>query len=763
MPSGSGGNRFYFLSYRSCIFLSSPLTALYFVFPNRKSNIVRIIPRLLLCCCLSVPALAQKKNEAFRLHIRKATTPVKIDGVPDEPVWQEAEVAGDFNMVLPMDTSKAHIRTDVRMTYDNKNLYLLVENYTNGNGPYMVESLRRDFSFLKNDNFLLFMDPFDDQTNGFSFGANAAGAQWDGLMYDGQKVDLSWDNKWVSVVKNYPDKWVFEAAIPFKTIRYKKGITQWGINFSRNDLKTTEKSSWAPVPRQFATASLAYTGTLDWDAPPPAAGPNISIIPYLLGGISKDYVKQQPEKYRRDIGVDAKIAITSSLNLDLTVNPDFSQVDVDKQVTNLDRFELFFPERRQFFLENGDQFTNFGYSTIRPFFSRRIGLGVPIHFGARLSGKLNKNWRLGLMNMQTGKEESIGLPAQNFTVAALQRRVFSRSNVGFIFINKESLNFHPQEGLEKQPYTRYNRNFGLEYNLASSNNFWTGKAMLLKSFAPGTSGHDMVHAANLQYTSRTWNISWQHEYVGRNYTAEVGYVPRRGYIRLFPQATRLFFPKKGPVLSHGPQVSVSGFFNEDMKLTDDEAMLNYGIVFRKRNTLNIWASNTFIELLQPFDPTNTGKDSLATGTRHRWNTIGADYVSKPQSLFTYAFSARYGGYYADGNRLMLNTELGYRFQPYVSIALSANYNKIDLPAPWNRNSFWLVGPRLDVTMTNTLFFTGFMQYNEQQKNINLNTRFQWRYRPASDLFIVYTDNYLPEPFYVRNRALVLKLVYWLNL
>ena len=669
----------------------------------------------------------------------------------DEQAWQDAEAATNFHMILPMDTSYAKVRTDVRMTYDDQHIYLLVVNYNGAPGPYMVESLRRDFAFLKNDNFLLFMDPFDDQTNGYSFGANAAGAQWDGIMYDGGKIDLSWDNKWNSVVKNYPDRWIFEAVIPFKTIRYKKGINRWGINFGRNDLKTTEKSSWAPVPRQFPSASLAYTGVLVWDVPPPDPGPNISVIPYLLGGLNKDYTTTK-EKYRGDAGVDAKIAVTSSLNLDLTVNPDFSQVDVDKQVTNLDRFELFFPEKRQFFLENGDQFTNFGYSNIRPFFSRRIGLGVPILFGARLSGKLNRNWRLGLMNMQTDADASQALPAQNFTVAALQRRVFARSNIGVLFINKESIHD-----------AHYNRNLGLEYNLASSNNFWTGKALLLKSASPGKSGHDWTQAANLQYTSRTWNISWQHEYVGRNYNAEVGYVPRQGYIKLLPQITRLFFPKTGVVLSHGPQVQLTNFFDEKMKRTDNELLLSYGIVFRKRNTLTVWTTNSYVKLLQPFDPTNTGKDSLTTGTQHSWNTAGLDYVSKPQSLFTYSFSGRYGGYYADGTRLTLGGELGYRFQPYVSIALSTTYNDIWLPKPWGRNAFLLAGPRLDVTMTNTLFFTGFMQYNEQLKNMNLNTRLQWRYRPASDLFIVYTDNYLPAPLAIKTRALVIKLVYWLNI
>lgn len=360
----------------------------------------KTVPPLLLITLITFSVIAQKKNAQYQYHLHKTLSEVKVDGSEDDLAWKASEVATDFYMVLPMDTSYAKVKTEVRMTYDDKHLYLLATCFHSLPGPYMVESLRRDFNFGKNDNFLLFIDPFDDQTNGFSFGGNAAGAQWDGTMYEGGKVDLSWDNKWLSEVKTYEDRWVFEAAIPFRSIRYKKGIKEWGINFSRLDLKTTEKSSWTPVPRQFPTASLAYTGILVWDQPPPAAGPNVSLIPYVLGRVTRDYQNGTPNAYKNDFGADAKIAVTSSINLDLTVNPDFSQVDVDRQVTNLDRFELFFPERRQFFLENGDLFANFGYATIRPFFSRRIGLGVPIQYGARISGKINRNWRIGMMDMQ---------------------------------------------------------------------------------------------------------------------------------------------------------------------------------------------------------------------------------------------------------------------------------------------------------------------------------------------------------------------------
>ena len=706
---------------------------------------------------------AQKINSAYQLHIKKATSAVNIDGVLNEPAWMEASAAENFFMVLPMDTSHARVKTEVRMTYDAKNIYIIAVCYLTKQAPYMVESLRRDFAFGKNDNFLFFIDPFDDRTNGFTFGANAAGAQWDGTLYSGGIADLSWDNKWVSAVKNYPDKWIFEAAIPFKSIRYKKGITQWGINFSRLDIKEAEKSSWAPVPRQFPTASLAYTGTLVWDAAPPEAGANISVIPYVLGGLTKDYDNKKPTDYRKDIGADAKIALSSSLNLDLTVNPDFSQVEVDKQVTNLDRFELFFPEKRQFFLENADLFANFGYTNIRPFFSRRIGLGVPISYGARLSGSLDKNWRIGLMDMKTKSVSETGLPSQNFTVFALQRRLFARSNIRFMFVNKQSINYDPANDPTKPVYSLYNRNIGLEYNLASASNLFMGKAMFIKSFSQGIKSGDWVHAANLQYTDKKWMLAWQHEYVGKSYIAEVGYVPRNNYIKINPRVGYTFFPKKGEVLSHGPQLNSTYYFNKIFYQTDNETFLDYKISFRNQAVFDAWIAHDYVELLRPFDPTVSGKDTLATGTKHSWNAWGTVYASKPQQLFTYGFSTRYGGYYANGSRLNLTADLGYRFQPYVNITLSTSYNHIDLPKPWGITNFWLIGPRIDVTVTNTFFLTAFIQYNDQQKNLNVNTRLQWRYKPASDFFIVYTDNYYSSPLYVRNRALVLKFTYWWGL
>ncbi|MFN4144364.1 MAG: DUF5916 domain-containing protein [Runella sp.] len=716
--------------------------------------------RTLLFFLISVSLFAQKKNEAYQYHIFEAKGTVKIDGLENDEAWQHTEVAKDFYMITPMDTSFARNKTEMRLCYDRENLYIIAVCYKAIRGSLVVESLKRDFNFGLNDNFFVVLDTFDDLTNGFSFGASAAGAIWDGQQADGGFINLNWDNKWHCVTRNYEDRYVWEAAIPFKTIRYRPDNLRWGLNGARLDLATNEKSSWAPVPRQFQSANLAYAGVLIWDKPLPPAGKNISLIPFALGAVSKDYAKNTDPKYRTDIGGDVKVALNSALNLDLTVNPDFSQVDVDVQLTNLDRFELFFPERRQFFLENADLFASFGFSSLRPFFSRRIGLGLPILYGARLSGKLDKNWRIGVLSTQTRAQDNT--PAQNYAVFALQRKVFARSNVGMMLINRESINYDKEVN---KGITAYNRNIVAEYNLASANNIWTGKATLTKSFSPNLSGNDAAFATQLNYNRANFFWQWRHEIVGENYNPEVGFVPnmiRRGYQMATPSVGYLWFVNNKTLVSHGPLLQSTLFWNKNNRLTDNETFLAYNVSFQSRAQMVVWVAHNYVKLWAPFDPTNTGRERLAAGTEHWWNAFGTEITSSPRKPLTASFSSRYGGFYADGTRLNLRTTVGYRFQPYVSARFAIDYNRIELPYLPSPVELFLVGPRLDVTFTNNLFWTTFFQYNNQANNVNLNTRLQWRYKPASDLFVVYTDNYLPENFMVKNRALVLKFTYWWN-
>ena len=417
---------------------------------NRKL----ILPNLFFF--FSTLLIGQVNTNNYRLSIQKTNEKIKIDGVLDEVTWKNATVAGDFFMITPVDTGKATQFSEARMSFDEENLYLSIIFFNNSKqGAYVVESLKRDFSFGKNDNFIVAIDPFNNQNTGFAFGLNAYGAQWDGTMFNGRNVDLNWDTKWYSEVQFDEEKWVCEIAIPFKSIRYNEDISEWGINFSRLDLKASEKSSWAPVPRQFPSVTLAYAGALVWENPPPKQSSNVSLIPYLSNNLNSENNTTANNTFK--VGGDLKYSLTSALNLDVTINPDFSQAEVDQQVTNLDRFELFFPERRQFFLENADLFSNFGYRSIRPFFSRRIGLNVPIQGGIRLSGNLDENWRIGLMDIQTRQDDELNLAGENFGVVTLQRKVFDRSNISAIFVNKQVIGFN-----ENQNNTEYNQNVGLE-------------------------------------------------------------------------------------------------------------------------------------------------------------------------------------------------------------------------------------------------------------------------------------------------------------
>jgi hypothetical protein len=695
-------------------------------------------------------------NSGYVLNIQKMQGSIVLDGIIDEQDWKDADVATDFYMVMPYDTSYSEAVSEIRMTYDDDAIYLALIFYDVVPGPRLVESLRRDFSFGNNDNFLLFLDPFNDQTTGYSFGVNAAGALWDGTMSDGSQVHLIWDTKWEAVTRSYDDRWVAEMRIPFKSIRYKAGLDRWNINFSRLDLKINEKSSWAPVPRQFPTASLAYCGVLQWDAPPPDPGLQLSLIPYVSAGGSRDYVAGTDPGYRGAFGLDAKVALSSSLNLDLTYNPDFSQAEVDQQITDLDRFELFFPEKRQFFLENSDLFANFGSRQIRPFFSRRIGLDAPVTGGARLSGKLGQDWRIGIMDMHT--EETTGDGSRNFFVASMQRRVFSRSNITGIFVNQQ--NFGGQDGLQ---VPAYNRTGGLQFNLASRDNFWTGQAFGLTAFTDGMQGGSpFSQGMQLSYNRQRLQLGVEQYFVGDNYVATAGYVPRTDFFQVNPKMTIRLYPESSSLEQHGINAQMRSFFRpSDFMLTDRDASLGYYLTFHNLSRIDFIVNHNFVMLQRDFDPTNTGLGFLPAGSEYDWTEASVMYRSDIRKLLRYRAAAGSGGYF-NGSRRFFEGDINYRYQPYGSVSVFFSYNNLLLPAPWENNSFWLIGPKFDLTLTNTLFFTTFIQYNEQIDNLNINARFQWRYKPVSDLFIVYTDNYFPETMTARNRALVIKMSYWFN-
>ena len=395
--------------------------------------------------------LAQNKPGTF-LHIKKAKGEITLDGKLNEADWQAADVAKNWSLNFPVDTALAPYQTEARVTFDDQFFYVSFVCYDD-NSRDLINSLRRDFEFPLNDNVGINFGPYNDGLNGFFFSITPAGVQREGTVSGGgagtDAFNSFWDNKWYSKVVRYEDHWITEASIPWKSFRYKDGLKEWNVLFDRSDKKRNMRSSWIRTPIQFSTGMFAYSGSSYGMIPfrqrvPIYQSSRLQLAAFLR--ILKLSPKKPHPTSRRVLM--QRLAITPSLNLDLTFNPDFSQVEVDQQVINLTRFEFQFPERRQFFLENSDLFNRAGLPEARPFFSRRIGLvrtsnglfqKVPIVYGARVSGSINEDWRVNFMNIQTKEELSLGLPAQNYTVATIQRNFWRQSSFGITFVNKQSL------------------------------------------------------------------------------------------------------------------------------------------------------------------------------------------------------------------------------------------------------------------------------------------------------------------------------------
>jgi hypothetical protein len=726
---------------------------------------------------VSTGSLWAQKSQPHQVLATKIGSTIVPDGMLDEAIWQQASRIGDFYLNYPHDTAYANTQTEVMIAYDDQNLYLAFICYDPApEKKFVAQSLRRDFDGGRTDFVTVYLDTYNDGQNGFSFGITPYGVQREAIITDGDNLLSDWDNKWYSGAKIYEDRWEAEMVIPFKSVRYKKNAKAWRVNFARIDQKTNEVSSWVPVPRNFGVQALAFTGELTWEYPLGVSTANVAVIPFVTSRMNQNVQEGEAAQYGFGAGADAKIALTPALNLDLTFNPDFSQVEVDQQVTNLDRFEIFFPERRQFFLENNDLFARFGFSRIRPFFSRRIGIARdtttgltvenPIFYGARLSGKLSSSLRVGAMNMQTGKNAGAGIEGQNYTVLAFQQKVFARSNIGVIFVNRQATSDSISEF--RWQNNDFNRVIGIDYNLASADNRWRGKFFYHQALTPERLANQYAHASYVTYNDRHWNIAWNHEYVGENYRADVGFIPRGNHWRLEPWVGYLFYPKNSQVdrplsiNNHGPYLYTSTFWNTTGLLTDQVTELSYRVNFNNTASFSAGVSQQYIRLLADFDPSNSGGARLVAGSDYAFQRASVSYNSNNRAVFLWNASYSWGGFY---NGELYSGSLGatYQIRPLGSVSLGFNYNRLALPEPYNSTELLLISPRVDFTFTRALFLAVFCQYNNQIDNINLNARLQWRFKPVSDLFLVYTENYFPETFDSKTRALVLKLTYWLSI
>jgi hypothetical protein len=748
---------------------------------------------VVLLLVITFSAVAQNKP-GTQVHIKRAHGEINLDGVLDEADWASADVAKNWFLNYPVDSAAAPLQSEARLTFDDRFLYVSFVCYDDKSRD-MINSLRRDFDYERNDNIGMNIGPYNDRLNGFFFVLTPAGVQMEGTIATGGANDDSWniywDNKWYSKVVKYDDRWVAEAAIPFKSFRYKDGIREWNISFDRLDKKRNHKSSWIHTPIQFTTGSFAYSGQLVWDDPVPPARTNISFIPFVAGRLSQDKEATPTQKDSElQVGFDAKVSVTPSLNLDLTVNPDFSQVEVDQQVINLTRFEFLYPERRTFFLENSDLMAQAGFPPARTFFSRRIGLvkgndglyvRVPIQYGARLSGSINRKWRMNVMNMQTGEKLSMGLPAQNYSVATIQRNFWKQSNFALTYADKESIGvgagdslkyFHESVFLKgatdpNRIVNKFNRVLTADLELLSQDNKWSLSGYASKVFDPLKSAKTGSGGLYGSYNVRNFNIGGGGYLIDKNYNAEMGYVPSYGVypglISLPLSAIYRIFPIDRQVVMMGPSVNLQNTYLPTGTLTDKQYTAAYEWRFLNTTQVKLSYNYTYQRMTNEFSPVDAEKyTTFKAGEVYNWSNMMITVQSNVRKLVNTTFQSSYGGFY-NGTNLNFTGQLNYRYQPYGNVSMRVDYNDVRLKEGYGKEKLFLVGPRVDLTFSRKVFLTTYLQYNNLLDNVNLNARFQWRYKPASDFFIVYTENYLPSTFGSKNRALVFKFTYWFNL
>tara|TARA_B100001142_G_scaffold21067_1_gene19536 strand:- start:13614 stop:15830 length:2217 start_codon:yes stop_codon:yes gene_type:complete len=733
---------------------------------------------LFFLCIISNIIISQ--NEKKELFVKYTHDEIIVDGILDEPDWNQAKEASNFYEHFPDHGSKSKNQAVIKVMNDDSFIYIGIKVFGSMEN-LKTDSFRRDFQAGNSDNITMIFDTFNDGNNAFVIGSNHIGIQRDMLLFNGGNGmgdwDMTWDVKWLSESKVYNDYYITEWKIPLSAFKYREGETKWGVNSYMRNTDNNSWNSWNKVPENLMFFNLAFTGTMYFEKPLGKSKPKKSIIPYINSIAYNDY--QNLEKGSDfDFGGDAKFIIDNSITLDLTVNPDFSQVEVDQQVTNLTRFEITLPEKRQFFIENSDLFSGFGNGReARPFFSRRIGIAKDkngnnienkIIAGFRLSGKINNNLRIGLLNMQTSDDVENEISAYNNSIITLQQKVFGRSNINLLLINREATGEH--DYINENDV--YNRILGFDYNLRSKNSKWDGKYYFHKSFSPDNDENSTSYGLSTSYESRNFGFRAAGLYIGDDFRSDLGYIRRNNIIKLYPEISYTIWPEKSKFLNHRFEFTPVFILKPELnnKISDYYIIskLNTYALNSERIDLMMW--NNYTYLFEDFDPTGTNTGNpLPANSEYYYTSFDISFNSDYSKDFTYKINPSYGKFY-NGTKTSLDIRLSHRIRPKFTSSLEIKYDKVKLPEPFSSANILLIAPRFEVTFSKNVYWATLMQFSNQSENLSLNTRLQWRFAPLSDLFLVYNDNYYTENRYnsifiprVKSRSINLKLTYWLDI
>ena len=688
-------------------------------------------------------------------------SPLRIDGQLNEDLYTNVQSMTDFIQAEPQEGAPESERTEAWVTFDRENVYISFRCWESHPERLVANEMRRDSNNVVSNDFVAFaLDTFFDRRNSYVFTVNAIGGRMDGQVTDETQWNGDWNPIWQVAVGRFAGGWTVETAVPFTSLRYRPGRTQvWGFNLRRDSPSRNEIAYLTPMPRAQATmgmqmASLAAT-LVGLEAPD--AGRNLEIKPYAISEVSGDRIAtpRMSNDLGADVGLDVKYGVTQNLTADLTVNTDFAQVEADTQQINLTRFSLFFPEKREFFLENRGLFAfggagGFGGgSTPILFHSRQIGLQqgqeVPIEVGGRLTGRVGP-FSLGVMNIQTGDVTASGTSATNFSIVRVKRDILRRSSIGALFTRRSVSTRDP---------TGSNEAYGVDGTFAffdglTINTYWA------ETRTPGLDEDAVSYRTQLDYNGDRVGLQLERLVVGNDFNPEVGFLRRSAFERSFASAR---FSPRPQAIAAIRKLSWSGrvdyITDRDRVLETRELEGQFGIEFESSDRFNISVTRSY-ELLDREFRIAPGVTIPVGG--YGFQDVRASFGLGQHRRFSGTLSAQHGTFFS-GDRTSVGFSGGrLELTPQFSVEPSVSFNRIELPE--GRFTTRLVSTRTTYTVTPLMFISALLQYNSSNDSLSTNVRLRWEFLPGSELFVVYNEQRdtlairFPE---IENRALVIKV------
>jgi hypothetical protein len=697
----------------------------------------------------------------------RVTTPMRIDGRLDEAIYNTVQPASGFIQMEPRAGETATEKTEVWVFYDKDNVYVSFRAWESQPDKTVVNEMRRDSGNIRQGDSVEFsFDTFRDRRNAILFEANSLGARTDLQSTNERQFNADWNPVWSLTAGKFEGGWTIEAAVPFKSIRYAPGTVQdWGFQARRSNKSKNEISYLTRLPpslglgRADFSASL-YANLVGMEAPPLSR--NFELKPYAIADLTTDNISAQTRTNDPggDIGVDAKYSITQNLTADLTYNTDFAQVEADEQQVNLTRFSLFFPEKRDFFLENQGLFT-FGNNSFAGganaaasdlpllFYSRRIGLSgsreVPILGGGRVTGRVGR-YSLGLVNMQTRDDDFAGAEATNFAVVRVKRDILRRSSIGILATNRSRAQASPGS----------NQVYGVDGTFAFFNNL-TFATYFAKSRSDGISSDDLSYRAQMEYGGDRYGVQLERLTIDRNFNPEVGFLRRsdmrKNYaqLRFSPRPTRIKRVRKFSSIGQFTYLEDSAG-RLSTRMADGE----FAVEFQNSDRFAVGVNDDYELLIRPF--------TIVPGARvpvggYQFTTGRIGYNMGQQRKLSGNVLFEKGSFYNGDRTALTFNRSRINVSPQLSLEPSISLNWIELPT----GSFTtrLIGSRLTYTMTPLVFASALVQYNSSTHTVSANARLRWEYAPGSELFVVYNEERDSEAALglpgLQSRALIVKV------